>query len=392
MKEDDKGSMFSEDFSRRAAELVPPLFPDVRPAHHPKYAPSSLHRVFSCHASVILNAGRASARDDGAEEDDDASKDALEGRKLHSLVEKCYRGMPFEEGLDVEQIECVEKSVRYVKSLQTPAWSETVFDVPVDVGWTYGTADCVVLNEVPTVVDFKFGRDDVESVEDNPQLAVYGVGVSLKYGAKSCVVAICQPRINNYSHYVFGNIPDIALGLEREMAKVEDSPWLFAPSRRNCHYCKAKLGCVAYRHEFESLVGDSSGIESISAEDMPRLLDICSLVNPYVESIKERAMELMNSGVSVLGWTIGVGKKDRSIRDIEVCFEAVKELVPNETFIKLCKVSVPGLETAVADAIVAMYAKKGNKITKKDALSAAKGILEPVMEYSEAKPQLKRVK
>ena len=76
---------------------------------------------------------------------------------------------------------------------------EVMLDYGDYVPGGFGTGDCIVIgNDTLHVIDFKFGKGVPVSVENNPQLKLYGLGALKKYGLLYQItdveLTIFQPR------------------------------------------------------------------------------------------------------------------------------------------------------------------------------------------------------
>ena len=117
------------------------------------------------------------------------------------------------ELFDAEMLEVVPIYVDYVATETRAAREvnpmatteiEQVLDLTDYVPESFGTADCIIINDdIMEVIDLKYGKGVPVYATHNKQLMLYGLGALRKYDTlfdiKSVKLTIVQPRINNIS-------------------------------------------------------------------------------------------------------------------------------------------------------------------------------------------------
>lgn len=98
---------------------------------------------------------------------------------------------------------------------------EQKIDLTTYVPESFGTADCVIINDkVMEVIDLKYGKGLPVHAEENKQLMLYGLGALLKYDTMYDIeevrVTIVQPRLDNISSWVI-SVSDLLDWAENEL-------------------------------------------------------------------------------------------------------------------------------------------------------------------------------
>jgi hypothetical protein len=98
---------------------------------------------------------------------------------------------------------------------------EQKIDLTAYVPESFGTADCVIINDkVMEVIDLKYGKGLPVHAEENKQLMLYGLGALLKYDTMYDIeevrVTIVQPRLDNISSWVI-SVSDLLDWAENEL-------------------------------------------------------------------------------------------------------------------------------------------------------------------------------
>lgn len=100
-------------------------------------------------------------------------------------------------------------------------FTEQRLDLSEYVPGSFGTADCIVINDgVLEVIDLKYGKGVPVSADWNSQLMMYGLGAldkySLAYDITDVMLTIVQPRIDNISSWII-SVEDLRDWAEREL-------------------------------------------------------------------------------------------------------------------------------------------------------------------------------
>jgi len=189
-----------------------------------------------------------------------------------------------------------------------------------------GTNDASVWNphtKKLTVYDFKYGKGiPVEAIE-NKQLMFYALGVINKLRIIPDTIELCivQPRCFHED----GPIRRWELSY-KELQKFEDelSQAVIAVKQGNvfesgahCKWCSAKSVCPKIREqvneacqmtfapvETETPVLEPPTVEALTIEQISHIMKLIPTVESFIESVQERAKELLNQGVEIPGFKL----------------------------------------------------------------------------------------
>lgn len=237
---------------------------------HARLSPSSAERWLTCGGSIRL----IDTLDRG---DSNESTYAQEGTRAHTLaeIEASYHfGLSTAEqhrafkagwltsaqqhGDDIEEMQdCVRQYVDLLDDIKREQPGSTIrleLRLQPSVPQCWGTGDAVIASpDKISIIDFKYGRGVPVSVDNNPQLRLYGLGALEMFGGVLGDVGyvemvICQPRLNNISRET---LPvrkllkwrdEVAIPAALE-ALSDDAP--FHPSLEACRWCPAAGICKA---------------------------------------------------------------------------------------------------------------------------------------------------
>lgn len=87
--------------------------------------------------------------------------------------------------------------------------------------------------------------------------------------------------------------------------------------------------------------------DSLTADQLPELLDECQRVEKLIEGIRVRAKELILSGETVLGWRVSDVKRQEII-DQEAAFTRIWTDYGRDVAVRCIKLSLPMAAAAVA--------------------------------------------
>jgi len=255
--------------------------------NHHKYSPSSLERSYLCPFSVK-----------GHDLPDVDNEFSLEGTLLHRAVETKNL-----EGLNDEQIELVNKCINFLHPLTRGAW-DVSFESKVEIYSnpdreiddkaeiiSSGSIDCIILDaeENLNIVDFKFGRIEVESPENNLQLAAYALATMQAWDVKKCNAYIFQPRISDKPKmFTFTDPEGLLETIKSIITNCDVKDPVINPGEKQCQYCKLKqhLKCPALKNELAT-IDKTINLPELSNEDLTKLYLRANIVDKYLNAIKE---------------------------------------------------------------------------------------------------------
>ena len=356
---------------------------DVLSLHHPLYAPSSMDAIALCPARVRMSSGLPSLP---------KSEDAEEGTLLHKAV--ATRNFT---GLDSEQMELVRKCDAVLVDVSGPCVinrEELLFVMGSNYEEiTYGTSDIVIPKKDKVVVlDWKFGRNEVEEAANNLQLASYAVGAAQKYGVDAVECHVFQPRINHHSVYTFTDIPAVLAAIEDIIEATQEKEWVFNPCEKACQYCKAKFTCGPCLKSLAlNLPAVAEGAEQDQAAlavRMPDLIKAAKQAAKLAESILSKAKDMITQGITVPGYYLKDGNNVRYVHDIPGLYAAVSDKIPYEKFLSIC--SCPTGETE--EAFIQALKVTNPEITIKEAKAKFEEVSHLYVGTKQNKPSLAEVK
>lgn len=278
---------------------------------------SSMDRLYACAGSHQASAGIEDVESDAARS----------GSRIHALIAGEDVDTPTSGELEMAAT-CLEMAERLVKdefgntieqcdkvTREERLWS---------TGRTYsGKADLVVsVWDETIVVDYKTGRGEVESPNNNKQLRTLAVLAS-KHSLepmKRIGVAIVQPLATSTPEVVWYTAGDI------ELARAE-LDWVVSQSaipdakrvagEVQCKYCPAKSRCPEANSVVAALTLIPEAIMALSSEQLSQRLDACKLAESVIEAVRDEAKRRLESGEAVAGWEMKAGNTRESITDAQ---------------------------------------------------------------------------
>lgn len=355
---------------------------------HHEFSPSALPRLYACPGSHKLSLSA---------EPTPPGPDAAEGTMLHKAV---YDRVTY-DGLDGEQREAVDFARQY---LELEPWADTHHELHVAVMdgmdlLTAGTADVVQVDRSGgrgRVVDWKFGRIEVEDAADNLQLAAYSLGAAQRWGLRAVGAVVVQPRLRKVGAPHGFTAWDAILATIRKVIQDCHRPGLVLCSGPHCRYCPAARDCPELVREATAMIeGHSSEVADpagmvpfLDAADRAAIL--AKRLAEFVDRVRHNAVKLATERGDIPGWVVTEGRARRSIPDLSKAFATLAAAPANVTadeFVSACKASVPDLEDLVAA-----------KLAEKHGVSVAAGrrqfaaIMAALIETTRGEKTIKRIK
>jgi len=317
---------------------------------HAKYSPSGFYRLMLCPGSNAAQQGRANPN----------SETSLLGTAAHKMFESSLLGnktlrdqrtlvMPNDEDvggssvLEIDDTDAVRMALDYIDGIPDKVGAVQA-EQRVDPAYftgskhTSGTLDVCVETEflgenVIEVMDYKNGFVVVD-VEDNSQLILYLLGLiagrhvqdpNFNDRAYTYKATIIQPQ----AYHIDGPIRSVYYDYDQllafaetykkaiEVAESESAPRI--PGIKQCRYCLAKTTCEELesfaftevqggrddprREPWETLEESIlKSPESLSTDQLQRVLDIKPLVIGYLEAVAEYASVAYDKGVRGFGY------------------------------------------------------------------------------------------
>ena len=213
-----------------------------------------------------------------------------------------------------------------------------------------GTSDCVILRPKKDgtrsmfIIDLKYGTGEKIDAPNNTQLAIYARAAynyfSMLYDISTVYALIIQPRLDHISEWAlspaeltkFTDEISAAAAKALAMCDLPFEKWEFNPSVKACHYCKARGHCAALSKFCLSAAGvdvlltalqplsrwslSAAGVDVLGQRNAPRvdaesiaaILDKMPLIEKWIGFIKEKALNMLLSGLTIPGYKCVRGK------------------------------------------------------------------------------------
>lgn len=299
---------------------------------------------------------------------EEEGEDATTGSYLHDCME--HNRMPD----DPEQAELVEFCFQAEGELVKDVFGEDVSSLTVireermfakdengDVVFS-GKPDVVyysTLKDVALILDYKFGRLAVDSVEQNRQLAALAVLLRFKLGAcPSAVFAgIIQPYVSRRKPTLVKFLPGHLEAAEKYLRKViadaEEPNAPLRPDEKACRYCRAKTACPAVKMALVNVTsGDlTASWEQWSPEKRREAYDLAKLAKRWADSVEAKVKADLKADMVIPGLCLAAGKKAFTVIDPAAAFTVLNGLFPDRIgaaeFTAVCKVGITELDKLV---------------------------------------------
>ena len=373
---------------------------------------SRMTRIFNCPASYKLNAA----------ETPETSAAAEEGRLLHRVMELAIQKFPedIHEALrdDFDDVKS-RLSDEQEQAFNTACWlvSRNVVDgfragdETGNVEWYEkrfwaksklfsGQGDAVFIkdNGEATIVDYKFGRGEVEPAERNYQLAAMAVLVADNFDfVKSVRAMIIQPRALDKGKRITECVytkDDVDAAREAINAACKEAIEAENPAQKCgywCKYCPSSYRCKSAQEAISAQykLAVATPNLTIGAHNARQMFERAQLVKKYCDDVLAAVKNyIVNNPDAQCGLTLASGVKRAKLGDAAKVYEAVEGLgITPEEFVNVCDVSISKLQSLYHDK-----RKLANeKQTKKASDIEAKKLLEErgLLKYTQTAPTLK---
>lgn len=371
-----------------------------------KPSASKMTRIFNCPASFRLN----------ALETPESSPAADEGTMLHRVCELFLSLKTSAEAeelerlwnrLDAEQQAAAEfardEARRIIDSMKEEA--DTIWDTEHRLwsrsGLFSGKGDLIVLSATDVaIVDYKFGRGEVERAENNYQLAAMAVLVADNYDDVDCVRAvIIQPRALEKSKRITECLydqDDIAEARKAINAACENALNAEKPAARCgywCNYCPSAYRCAEAQREIDNQRELAAAMPrtAITTDNARALFDKANLVKKLCDEILAAVKKFVADNPDAdCGLCLKEGARRAKLGDAGKVFEAVESAgISAEEFVGVCDVSL----TRLLNLWHAKRAEKNDKQKKVASDKEARALLGDagLLNYSQNAPTLAAV-
>jgi hypothetical protein len=320
---------------------------------HALCGPSSAHRWLECPGSIGLSQSLPPLP---------PSVYAEEGTRAHTLAERLLQDWltkgrkleldfvdtlrsEYEDTIDSDGVSMVDHVLQYVNLCidftnrfdQPPHCKPEVRVTLHDEMAMYGTADFVATGTIQGVatgliVDLKYGRGIEVETEGNPQLGYYASALSKisKRNLECVVVSVVQPRLERlhteivYDKKALGHWHGVLTrGAEKALMQMVTKKYELKAGA-HCRFCPAKGVCSTHA----SWLSEQAGLDFAESNLLPspltltpdrigKILSVRSDLTRFLDAVEERALSLLSSGVSVPGYKVVAGRRNRRWKQTE---------------------------------------------------------------------------
>jgi hypothetical protein len=271
---------------------------------------------------------------------------AARGTLMHAAAALYLAGEHWIDGLSDEEATIVEKYVDQV-CLIAGTWPRYIeqrvdFSGTLNVPEGYGTADCVILTDDEIILcDLKTGRGVQVDAERNEQLMLYALGALEMFGMagdfKRVRLLIIQPPLDHVSEWScdLAELDAFATEVIPIAQAINTGETRLEPGEKQCRFCKVKADCPALaQHVSDTVVGmfddldaATQAVASSNGVVIGEKLSQVDLVEQWCKAVRERAYDLLASGVAVDGFKLVEGKRGaRAWADKEQAEAALKAM------------------------------------------------------------------
>nr|DAW94857.1 MAG TPA: Protein of unknown function (DUF2800) [Bacteriophage sp.] len=325
-------------------------------------------------------------KDDAAEEGMEFSwHDFLNSREYesaelnHEQVELCGRALRLLDGVK-EMIERDNPGAAFhLVSTEERVFYRNLFGT----AYYSGQWDALFQIDCPDddfllVVDWKFGRVEVDSAEANRQLEALVPLVAQKEQGSDIIyhgiyAAICQPRVAGPASVTFYDLDAIDDAEHRSLVVAKAAMAPDAPrycSEEACRYCRAKAVC----HEAASMVEQASLIatdrdkwELFSPAEKVQAYRLAKTAKKWAAAVDYRFEQDVVAGL-IPGFEMAPGRTSFTVTDPSGAFSALNAEFPDEVtaeaFAGCCKVGITELDKLVHAARKAADPKATTKASR----------------------------
>lgn len=202
------------------------------------------------------------------------------------------------------------------------------------------------------IVDAKSGWNRrISPAESNDQLKTLASIVGAKAAKAGCqldhiIVALTHPHVGPPSLAVY-NASSLAAATREIWAIVDSAHQKNAPRKKHpdaCRWCAAKHLCPEALTTMESLAAGNYEANLDSA-----LMD-CEVAKQVIAHLEDRAKDLLAKDPTALAsWELSKESSVRSIKDSLKAWQAIKDIVPANDFLRACKPGIDALTKIVKE-------------------------------------------
>lgn len=344
-----------------------------------KPSASGLQRLIACPGSWLASL---------ACPQDEASADAAMGTRLHAHMEN---GTTPEDADEAEACEwCREMGARWARELV----GEDATEIEEVRWWSRdrdfsGKVDRVYYNSetgTALVIDYKFGRGEVEPEKSNMQLAGYALlAVDNLPHVVTVYVGILQPYVSRAEKLPRRWNADEADALRAYISQAIQAAQQpgaeLRPGESQCKYCPALATCPAMKLTVQKLSSAEDVLarwDALTPAVKRQAWDLAKLGAKWCKAVEEKTRATLLAGQEVDGLGLKPGAKCLQVKDAAKAFALVQkeypEAVTPEAFVACCSVAIGKLDDLLTPAMKARDAS----LTVDACKARARAILAPV--------------
>ena len=217
---------------------------------------------------------------------------------------------------------------------------EQKLDLTEFVPESFGTADCVVINDsVIEVIDLKYGKGVPVYAEFNKQGMLYALGALRKYDTMYDIeevrITIVQPRINNISTWQI-SVEDLLKWAEDELKPAAEKAFAGEGELNSgdwCKFCAVKNRCRAlYQKQIELAKYEFQEPMLLSDEEIADILEKAPKLVEWANSVQEYAQDqAVNHNKVWPGFKLVEGTSRRKWLDEDKVAEEIFNKFPEAT-------------------------------------------------------------
>lgn len=365
---------------------------------------SKMSQIFHCPASFKLNLSEIPTSSAAAEE----------GTMLHRVCELEVRKERGENALEDEYSTLWEKLTEEQKDTCLYASSQSFEEINLygfrDVEvltetrlWAKselfsGKGDLVVIcKDAATIIDYKFGRGEVERAESNLQLAALAVLVADNFeGITAVKVMIVQPRALSKEKRITQAVFELdAINDAREQINAVCKEALTSESPKQscgywCKFCESSYRCKAANAEItrQINIATSSAGTAIGVHNARQEFEKCKAAEKFIAARLSKIREFLTNNPDagdICGLTLKQGSKRAKLGNANDIYDAIQNVgISPEEFVEVCDVGMTKLQKLY-------YSKRkisNEKQTKTGADLELKNLLQDkgLLSYSQSAP------
>lgn len=341
-------------------------------SEHSKYSPSAAARWLTCPGSLQFQG------------EDQSSEYAAEGTVAHALAHSCWLSGADPElfvgqsrSCDGHTIVIDEDMARYVQQyldvVETKGEGKQVLienriEHSMCEGFG-GTIDCLIVSDKIEVIDFKYGAGIPVDVDQNLQLACYGLLARDKLQRMGDVeLTVVQPRATHAEGPVrTWAVPgDFLSDLMLQILEVADGDRSdeFAAGD-HCRWCPGKADCKELYNLTLETVKAEFDPEGMTPELAAEVLGKRTAINAYLNEVERWAHSQMDQGVSVPGYKLvdAFGNRRFAVDESEIVRRCRNRKFGKKQIYKTELLSPAQLEKVVGKELVTSLVERPKKGT-----------------------------